>query len=378
MRAGADSKKLTDGHKPHHQGHVSGPRIEPAHCPFLGMLDDPATSFSFPTPGNLCFRERSPDAIELQHQESFCLSHRHTACPLFQEATNGSHASSEAESKVRAPLSIAILRKAFTAKVPGSDARLGVVLGAAVFALLLITLLYVGPAGLNAFGGGNNSVVHKPIAEAPTAEQPLVVIDDAPTASPTPTIPPPTVLPPTATATQEPQPTVTSSPTPRPSPTASLTPTPLSSPSPTATLQTPETSPMATPTSCGPPSGWSASYVVQPGENLYRISLRYNVSVATMMQANCLSSASVYAGQSLIVPFQAPVATATPVPPDPETVTETPPPPPESTSPPPPPADTPPPSTDTPPPPTDTPPPPTDTPPPPPTPTPPLPGETDE
>ncbi len=46
-----------------------------------------------------------------------------------------------------------------------------------------------------------------------------------------------------------------------------------------------------------------ATHIVQPGENLFRISLRYGVSIEAIVQANGLSSAdTVYVGQRLIIP----------------------------------------------------------------------------
>ncbi|MBN1890815.1 MAG: LysM peptidoglycan-binding domain-containing protein [Thermoflexales bacterium] len=45
------------------------------------------------------------------------------------------------------------------------------------------------------------------------------------------------------------------------------------------------------------------THVVQPGENLFRISLRYNVTIAAIMQANGLYNANyVYVGQVLCIP----------------------------------------------------------------------------
>jgi len=47
----------------------------------------------------------------------------------------------------------------------------------------------------------------------------------------------------------------------------------------------------------------SVVHVVQPGENLFRIGLRYGVTVDALMAANGLSSASrVYSGQRLLIP----------------------------------------------------------------------------
>ena len=49
--------------------------------------------------------------------------------------------------------------------------------------------------------------------------------------------------------------------------------------------------------------GGTVTHLVSPGENLYRISLRYGVSVQALMQANGLAKASsLRAGQRLIIP----------------------------------------------------------------------------
>lgn len=59
--------------------------------------------------------------------------------------------------------------------------------------------------------------------------------------------------------------------------------------------------PTATYVSCGAPYGW-VRYTVQPGDNLYRISLLYRITVAELKQANCLTSDYISAGQLLWVP----------------------------------------------------------------------------
>ncbi len=69
-------------------------------------------------------------------------------------------------------------------------------------------------------------------------------------------------------------------------------------------------SPTATPIPCGAPSGW-VFYKIQTGDNLYRISLKYRVSVSQLQQANCLGySTRITAGTMLYVPN---VPTSTPV-----------------------------------------------------------------
>ena len=61
---------------------------------------------------------------------------------------------------------------------------------------------------------------------------------------------------------------------------------------------------------CGPYSGWIKAYSVQPGDNLYRISLLYRTTVAQLQTANCMgTSITIYTGQLLWVPN---VPTSTP------------------------------------------------------------------
>ena len=67
--------------------------------------------------------------------------------------------------------------------------------------------------------------------------------------------------------------------------------------------------PTATPIPCGAPFGW-VQYIVQSGDNLYRISQLFRVTVSELQQANCLGySTTIYTGQKLWVPN---VATSTP------------------------------------------------------------------
>ncbi len=60
-------------------------------------------------------------------------------------------------------------------------------------------------------------------------------------------------------------------------------------------------SPILTPFVCKPPYGW-VQYTVRPGDNLYRISLLYRITVTQLKQANCLASDFIAAGQKLWVP----------------------------------------------------------------------------
>jgi LysM repeat protein len=86
-----------------------------------------------------------------------------------------------------------------------------------------------------------------------------------------------------------------------PVPGGSQPPTPVPAP---ATLTGP-TAVLVTPTSGLPPATLVPSqiYTVQPGDNLYRISLRFGVTMRALVQANGIADANrIYAGQRLIIP----------------------------------------------------------------------------
>ena len=54
---------------------------------------------------------------------------------------------------------------------------------------------------------------------------------------------------------------------------------------------------------CGPPIGWVRAYIVQPGDNLFRISISYGTTVPQLQRANCMgASITIFAGQRLWVP----------------------------------------------------------------------------
>jgi len=105
-----------------------------------------------------------------------------------------------------------------------------------------------------------------------------------------PTVEPPTAPPPTQT-----QPPATPLPTPVP------------------TIPPPTTS---APTPTSPPTG-KVTHVVQRGENLFRIALRYGTTVQAIASANGIANpARIYAGQTLTIPSQ---GTQPPAPPTGET-----------------------------------------------------------
>ncbi len=86
-----------------------------------------------------------------------------------------------------------------------------------------------------------------------------------------------------------------------------------------AATKAPTSAPGATATPVPTTSGSiPATYTVQPGDNLYRIALRFKTTVAAIQQLNGLTSAIIRVGQVLKIPGGggggSPAATATPVP----------------------------------------------------------------
>lgn len=73
---------------------------------------------------------------------------------------------------------------------------------------------------------------------------------------------------------------------------------------------TPITGTTPTVVACGPPPGW-VFYTVQPGDTLFRLSLRFGVTIFEIQQANCLTGVSISAGQRIFLPL-APIITDTP------------------------------------------------------------------
>lgn len=68
------------------------------------------------------------------------------------------------------------------------------------------------------------------------------------------------------------------------------------SPSPTATLAA-----TAPPVCAGPPAFWR-QVLVQPGETLYTLAIRYGTTVAAIRSANCMAGDLIRAGESLYLP----------------------------------------------------------------------------
>ena len=95
-------------------------------------------------------------------------------------------------------------------------------------------------------------------------------------------------------------------------PPATALPSPEDTPTPSLPTDTPR--PTFTPTRvCRPPASWRI-YVVRRGDTLVALAWRTGTTVSAIMQANCLSSQFLYAGQRLYLPPVTILPTPTPFP----------------------------------------------------------------
>jgi len=57
-------------------------------CPHIGLEDDPATSLGYPSAWNFCHHAKPIAVAHLDHQRAYCLTAKHTICPLFLKSEN--------------------------------------------------------------------------------------------------------------------------------------------------------------------------------------------------------------------------------------------------------------------------------------------------
>ena len=58
-------------------------------CPFLGLEEDPSTSFSYPSIWNYCNLAKPPNPPKMDHQEVFCLGNAYETCPVILRQQGG-------------------------------------------------------------------------------------------------------------------------------------------------------------------------------------------------------------------------------------------------------------------------------------------------
>ncbi len=269
------------------------PEITPAieACPYLGLSDDPDTSSAFASPNNFCHRALPPEPVSLVHQTSHCLGPGYTDCPMLSRSPG--------------PLTPALSLDGPAAPLP--FVRLA--LGAFVAGLAILAVLY-GVFWRGGLAGALPDSLDVTQLSTPDARTGTSVLEGAP---PQTTLPAP--FPPSATLSTTPIEDLEVS-----------TAAPFEETLLTETVGVPP----ATESGCGAPPDW-VTYIIQPNDTLFGLSLLLGVTVEDLQVANCLgSSTAIIAGQPLFVPFVPSIPpTATPVPvttaPPKATVTEIPP-----------------------------------------------------
>lgn len=234
---------------------TAAPGIDRA-CPWLGLANDPATHFSFPSAMQRCHAEARARTIEEAKQARHCLTAEHPACSRYR---------SPAPPPPIGAVTAAIVA---TAGAPGSgrsaDSRPATtrppvrrIVNRALLAMLLVAAgiggIFLGSRLADQLGGRTGG------ADLTTAPE-VSATPEAATAAPTP------------------------APTPTPTPTAEPSPTPSPTPPPT---------PVPTP----------VVHVVERGETLSGIAVRYGVTVAAISEANGITDPNVIeVGQQLVIP----------------------------------------------------------------------------
>ncbi|MFZ1628168.1 MAG: hypothetical protein WAV70_04480 [Anaerolineae bacterium] len=197
------------------------PDIDLEHsCPFVGTDFDRTVHFGYPTHENLCFALTRAEGIEIEHQDTFCLTREHVRCPLYVKA---------APSRTRA----AVLAEADDADEPAALTALRYVLLGAVVIGLALALVWFWPQIRSLIEPARVVIAERATATLPASTAEVTATDfvlQAVDGTPMPTSPPftatntptSTALPPTftptatATATASPPPTATPTLTPRP------------------------------------------------------------------------------------------------------------------------------------------------------------------
>ena len=215
--------------------------MDPKICPYLGLVEDPNTSTSFPYEGNACHRAKKPTPVALSHQRSYCLVDEHTNCPGY---VNGWVDGFPKSLQLQQPVSRKILQNKWV--------------WAALVLIMLAALGFIFPNEISSMGNNISRSVSGWIGDVGKLfERPTPTATLPPTSTSTRTITPTR----TNTATASSTPTSANSATPTNTATNTPTPTETETPTPTVTntriyippTNTPEDKPKPQPTNTEPP-----------------------------------------------------------------------------------------------------------------------------
>ena len=254
---------------------ASGPAPDPATdpvCPFLGMVDDPATHFVFPSSAQRCHAGSRPSAVDAAKQGRDCLTAAHVSCSRYRPPTavlrvHPTPPVVTDRTSRPAPSSVNSSRPTASGRSLARRATGAVLLPLLVLVCAVGVIIGVWFAGLATHGSGAG-------ASAPPAT-PRIAASTAPATSG----PPATA---TATATAS----TPASPSPTPAPTPSITPT---------------ATPVASAAASIAPR--PLIHIVKSGETLSSIAAKYGVSLSALEAANRIANPNlIMPGQKLTIP----------------------------------------------------------------------------
>lgn len=237
----------------------------PVACPYLGLVGDARTHFSFISTGHRCHSPTDESHVDATTQRTWCLTARHVECPRYRPIPAA--ALSELAAQIRVRPGGAVARS--PAAEPTGRRRLAMM--AVLIAATAAVAFVLGP------GLAGTAVPD------PTGRQ---VARSLPTASSAP-----------ATRSASPAPTSAPTATPTKAPTATPTKAPTASPTspPTAAPTPPRRSPSPAPT--------SPFYTVRAGDTLFEIAQSHGVTVEAMQEANGIEDPDVIrTGARLVIP----------------------------------------------------------------------------
>lgn len=223
-------------------------------CPYLGLIDDRATRFTFPSSTHRCHGTKRPSTIDFPKQGRDCLTAEHVTCPRYHPPQV--LASAVAIERVQADPRVVAAGRPGRSRPGRRFARI-VIIGLALIGTVIVGFLL--GAGLAVQLNSRGGATPPPSGGAASASPPAATVSVAPSA-------------------------------PSPSPTPSASP----SPSPT---------PTATPTLSPSPSNGPVIHVVERGESLTLIAEHYGVTLAALKEANDIKDPNlIFIGQKLVIP----------------------------------------------------------------------------
>ena len=226
-----------------------------AACPYLGLIDDRVTRFTFPSTAHRCHATERPSTIDLPKQARDCLTAEHVTCPRYHPPRV--LASAVAIERVQTtPHVVAAGRRSRSR--PGRRFARVAIIGLALIGTVLVGLLL--GAGLAAQLTSRAGATLTPSGGVVASASPAAAIESVAPSTPSP------------------------SPTPSASPSASPTPT-------------------ARPTLSPSPSNGPVIHVVERGETLTLIAEQYGVTVDALKNANDIDDPNlIFVDQELVIP----------------------------------------------------------------------------